>query len=87
MNKIIVLILIIFIVIYFILNFDIYVVKQDKPLCKPIYINYNSKDHNDDINVNYNDDINVNYNENIQIHSVNPNVNQEMYNKIKMQLQ
>jgi hypothetical protein len=77
MNKIIVLILIIFIVIYFILNFDIYVVKQDKPLCKPIYINYNSKEHND----------NVNYNENIQIHSVNPNVNQEMYNKIKMQLQ
>jgi hypothetical protein len=77
MNKIIVLILIIFIVIYFILNFDIYVVKQDKPLCKPIYINYNSKEHNDD----------TNYNENIQIHSVNPNVNQEMYNKIKMQLQ
>ena len=79
MNKIIVLILIIFIVIYFILNFDIYVVKQDKPLCKPIYINYNSKEHNDDTN--------YNYNENIQIHSVNPNVNQEMYNKIKMQLQ
>ena len=79
MNKIIVLILIIFIVIYFILNFDIYVVKQDKPLCKPIYINYNSKEHNDNVN--------SNYNENIQIHSVNPNVNQEMYNKIKMQLQ
>jgi hypothetical protein len=79
MNKLIVLILIIFIVIYFILNFDIYVVKQDKPLCKPIYINYNSKEHNDDKN--------ISYNENIQIHNLNTNINQEMYNKITTQLQ
>lgn len=77
MNKIIVLILIIFIVIYFIINFDIYVVKQDKPLCKPIYINYNSKEHND----------NINYNENVQVHNFNKNINQEMYNNILKQLQ
>ena len=73
MNKIIVLILIIFIVIYFMFNFDIYVIKRNKQLCKPIYIN--SNDHND------------NNNKIIKIHSHNLDVNQEIYNRINKQFQ
>jgi hypothetical protein len=78
MNKIIVLILIIFIVVYFMFNFDVYVIKKNSTLCKPLYINYNSNHHNDIVNDN---------NSIIKIHGHNLDINQEMYNRINKQLQ
>jgi hypothetical protein len=57
-------------------NFDIYVIKKNKQLCKPIYFNYNSNNHNDVVN-----DNNI-----IKIHAHNLDVKQEMYNKINKQL-
>lgn len=78
MNKIIVLILIIFIVVYFMFNFDVYVIKKNIPLCKPLYINANSNHHNGVVNDN---------NSIIKIHPHNLDINQELYNKINKQLQ
>jgi len=43
MNKIIVLILLIFIIVYFMLTFDIFVIKKNKLLCTPMHIYHDYK--------------------------------------------
>jgi hypothetical protein len=93
MNKIIVLILLIFLIVYFMFTFDVYVIKKNKLLCTPMHIYHNYKPNIVTNGINKNEDVirikGINNNDviNENIITFHQDISQETYNKIKKQLQ